>query len=48
MKLKEQGISQETFQVIIEYIEEVKELLSSNIWDNIFLNCSKNEVLIFW
>ena len=48
MKLKEQGISQETFQTIINYIEEVKELLSSNIWDNIFLNCSKNEVLIFW
>ena len=48
MKLDEQGISQETFQVIIEYIEEVKELLSSNIWENIFLNCTKNEVLIFW
>ena len=48
MKLKEQGISQETFQIIIDYIEEVKELLSSDIWENIFLNCSKNEVLIFW
>ena len=48
MKLKEQGISQETFQMIIDYIEEVKELLSSDIWENIFLNCSKNEVLIFW
>ena len=48
MKIKEQGISQETFQMIIDYIEEVKELLSSDIWENIFLNCSKNEVLIFW
>ena len=48
MRLKEQGISQETFQVIIDYIEEVKELLSSDIWENIFLNCSKNEVLVFW
>ena len=48
MKLREQGISQETFQMIINYIEEVKELLSSDIWENIFLNCSKNEVLIFW
>lgn len=48
MKLKEQGISQETFQIIIDYIEEIKELLSSDIWENIFLNCSKNEVLIFW
>lgn len=48
MKLNEQGISQETFKIIINYIEEVKELLSSDIWENIFLNCSKNEVLIFW
>lgn len=48
MKLNEQGISQETFKIIIDYIEEVKELLSSDIWENVFLNCSKNEVLIFW
>lgn len=48
MNLSEQGISQETFQVIVNYIEEIKELLSSDLWENIFLNCSKNEVLIFW
>ena len=48
MKLKEQGISQETFQIIADYIEEIKELLSSDLWENIFLNCTKNEVLIFW
>lgn len=48
MKLIEQGISQEAFQIIADYIEEVKELLSSAIWENIFLNCSKNEVLVFW
>lgn len=48
MKLHEQGISQETFQTIADYIEDVKELLSSDIWENIFLNCSKNEILIFW
>jgi len=48
MKLNEQGISQETLQMIIDYIDEIKELLSSDIWENIFLNCSKNEVLIFW
>lgn len=48
MKLIEQGISQETFQMIVDYIEEVKELLSSAVWENIFLNCSKNEVLVFW
>lgn len=48
MKLNQQGISQETFQIITDYIEEIKELLSSDIWENIFLDCSKNEVLIFW
>ncbi len=48
MNLMEYGISQEAFQMIIDYIEEVKELLSSEIWENIFLNCSKNEALIFW
>lgn len=48
MNINEQGISQETFQIVIEYIEEIKELLASDIWENIFLNCSKNEVLIFW
>ena len=48
MKLNEQGISQEAFQTIIDYIEEIKELLSSDLWENIFLNCTKNEVLIFW
>lgn len=48
MNLSEQGISRETLQTIIHYIEEIKELLSSDLWENIFLNCSKNEVLIFW
>ncbi len=48
MKLYEQGISQEAFQIITDYIEDIKELLSSDIWENIFLDCSKNEVLIFW
>ena len=48
MNLSNQEISQETFRAIAEYIEEVKELLSSDIWENIFLDCSKNEVLIFW
>lgn len=48
MSLNEQGISEETFQFIADYIEELKELLSSNIWENIFLDCTKNEILIFW
>ena len=29
-------------------IDEIKELLSSDIWENIFVNLSKNEILIFW
>lgn len=48
MNSSNQEISQETFRAIADYIEEVKELLSSDIWENIFLDCSKNEVLIFW
>lgn len=44
----EQGITGETFQRITDYIEDVKELLSSDLWENIFLDCSKNEILIFW
>ena len=48
MKSNEQGVSPETFQIIADYIEEAKELLSSDLWENIFLNCTKNEVLIFW
>jgi DNA-binding MarR family transcriptional regulator len=34
--------------MMIQYGDEIKELLSSEIWENIFLNCSKNEILIFW
>lgn len=48
MKLIEEGITEESLQFIIDYIEEVKELLSSSVWENIFLNCSKNEILVFW
>ncbi len=48
MRLKDHGITEEFSQVIIDYIEELKELLSSKIWENVFLNCSKNEVFVFW
>lgn len=48
MDWKEQGAQADVFEFIFEYVEEVKELLSSDLWENIFLNCSKNEVLIFW
>ena len=39
---------EEGFKQFAAYIDEIKELLSSELWGNIFLNCSKNEVLIFW
>ena len=48
MNLIRQGVPEELSQFIIDYIEEVKELLSPDLWENVFLNCSKNEVLIFW
>ncbi len=48
MELEEYGIPKDIFDMMIRYVDEVKELLSSEIWENIFLNCSKNEILIFW
>ena len=48
MNLSNQGVPEELSQFIIDYIEEVKELISADLWENVFLNCSKNEVLIFW
>ena len=48
MELEEYGIPKDIFDMMIRYVDEVKELLSSELWENIFLNCSKNEILIFW
>ncbi len=31
-----------------DYVEEIKDLLSMDIWNSVFLNCSKNEVMILW
>ncbi len=45
---KEQFTAEEGLQKLTDYIDEIKDLLSSDLWGNIFLNCSKNEVLIFW
>jgi len=35
-------------QEIFQYVDQIKEFLSPEIWNNIVLNCSKNEVLILW
>ena len=48
MEKNSQEMSQETFRNIESYIEEVKELITSDIWGNLILDCTKNEVLIFW
>ena len=47
-KLRENESSEEVLKGFTDYIEEIKELLSLDLWSNIFLNCTKNEVLIFW
>ena len=42
-------ISADNFQKeIYQYIDEVKELLSPDIWENILLDCTKNEMLILF
>ncbi len=48
MTREEMTAAEEGLKQFTDYIEEIKELLSSDLWGNIFLNCSKNEVLIFW
>ena len=48
MKIEGYDISEDIYQKIIGYIDEIKDLLSSDIWENIFVNLSKNEILIFW
>lgn len=35
-------------QEIFNYVDQVKELLSPEIWQNVLLDCSKNEILILW
>ena len=48
MEEKEWELSGEAFQNVKDYVEEVKEFLSGDVWGSIFLDCTKNEVLIFW
>ncbi|MCR5799310.1 MAG: MarR family transcriptional regulator [Lachnospiraceae bacterium] len=45
---KKQLISNEQFENIKKYIDDIKELLSADIWESIFLNFTKNEILVFW
>lgn len=34
--------------VMFDYVDRIKELLSPTIWQNILLDCSKNEILVLW
>lgn len=44
MKLTEELFEQEIFG----FIDQIRDLLSPQIWENILLDCSKNEILILW
>lgn len=39
-KISEEGI--------YVYVEQIKELISSDLWGNLLLDCSKNEILVMW
>jgi len=44
MKMTSQQLEKEVFQ----YIEEFRELLSAKTWENLLMNCSKNELFVLW
>lgn len=44
MELNGSGFEQEIYR----YVDQIKELLSPEVWQNILLDCSKNEILILW
>jgi len=35
-------------QDIFKYVDRIKDLLSPEIWQNVLLDCSKNELFILW
>lgn len=39
---------QQIEQQIYQYFNQVKDLLSPEIWGNILLDCTKNEMLVLW
>lgn len=44
MKIAQEGFEQEIYQ----FMDKLKDLLSPQVWENILLDCSKNEILILW
>jgi DNA-binding MarR family transcriptional regulator len=42
-------ITMEQFQTeIFEYVDHIKDLLSAKMWQNVLLDCSKNELFVLW
>lgn len=42
-------INEEIFEKhIFNYVEKIKNLLSTQMWQKVLLDCSKNEILILW
>ena len=35
-------------QQIYQYVDQIRDLLSSELWENLLLDCTKNEILILW
>ena len=33
---------------IVHFVDDIKDLISLDVWENMLLDCSKNEVLILW
>lgn len=33
---------------MFQYVDEVKELLSPDVWQNILMDCTKNELFVLW
>ncbi|MBU9743522.1 MarR family transcriptional regulator [Lachnospiraceae bacterium ASD3451] len=46
--MKNNQLGLEIEQNIAAYVDEVKELLAPEIWQNILLDCSKNELFLLW
>ena len=44
MEQDNKEIQQELFQ----YVDQIKELLSPEIWQNVLLDCTKNELFVLW
>lgn len=33
---------------MFDYVDQIKELMSSDMWENLLLDCTKNELFIMW